>query len=271
MDVDNFPETVDYNGPIGNTFIRQPVLRYTYGTQTSGNFTVALENSSAYVLDGRATGAARAPGTAWPPPQPLPPARPGPPLGQGLRLGQHERPRRDPGAPLRRRGRAPTPRPAAGAPATSGLVKTVGQRLGAWWRVTYGDGIGRYMNYIEGAVYDPAADEIRMERAIGVVAGYQWKARADLRFNFVYGMTRELRQRLHRRPSAAAGLDRRPLRREPDGPVRPRSASSSRPSSRSTWAWRGSGATGRPWPARRARTSASTSRPSTTSISRRAR
>jgi len=47
MDVDNYPETVDFNGPIGNTFIRQPQIRYTYGTPDYGNFTVALENSSA--------------------------------------------------------------------------------------------------------------------------------------------------------------------------------------------------------------------------------
>ncbi len=51
QDVDNFPETVDYNGPIGQTFIRQPQVRYTYGTPSWGNFTVALENSSSYVLD----------------------------------------------------------------------------------------------------------------------------------------------------------------------------------------------------------------------------
>jgi len=51
--------------------------------------------------------------------------------------------------------------------------------------VTYGDGIGRYMNYIEGAVFEPTTGKIRVERAIGVVAGYQWKPRADLRFNFV--------------------------------------------------------------------------------------
>jgi hypothetical protein len=44
MDVDNYPETVDYNGPIGATFIRQPVIRYSYATRSSGTFTAALES-----------------------------------------------------------------------------------------------------------------------------------------------------------------------------------------------------------------------------------
>ncbi len=51
MDVDNFPETVDYNGPPGGTFIRQPQIRYAYATPKAGTFTVALENSVSYVLD----------------------------------------------------------------------------------------------------------------------------------------------------------------------------------------------------------------------------
>ena len=57
-------------------------------------------------------------------------------------------------------------------------------------QVTGGDGIGRYLNYIEGAIYDAAADEIRTERAIGVIAGYQLKPADWVRVNFVYGATR---------------------------------------------------------------------------------
>src|SRR5437899_1248867 len=38
MDVDNAPETVDFNGPIGSTFIRQPMVRYAYVTKDSGTF-----------------------------------------------------------------------------------------------------------------------------------------------------------------------------------------------------------------------------------------
>lgn len=51
MDIDNTPETIDFNGPIGSTFIRQPQIRYTYVTPQYGNFAVALENSVSYVLD----------------------------------------------------------------------------------------------------------------------------------------------------------------------------------------------------------------------------
>jgi len=185
MDVDNFPETVDYNGPIGNTFIRQPVLRYTYGTMDKGSFIVALENSAAYVLDGRAgddfgvaTGQSlsRLPdlvlrwekGFDW---------------GSASLRAVTDEIRFDDGS-----GTHPSARGyGVGA---SALVKTRGNDW-AVLAVTYGDGIGRYMNYIEGAVYDPGADEIRVERAIGVVAGYQWKARDDLRVNLVYGMTHE--------------------------------------------------------------------------------
>jgi hypothetical protein len=182
MDVDNFPETVDYNGPIGNTFIRQPVLRYTYGTMDKGNFIVALENSSSYVLDptsakGVAGGSlSRMPdlvlrwekGFDW---------------GSASVRAVTDEIRFDNG-----NGTHPSPRGyGVGA---SALLKTWGDDY-AVLAVTYGDGISRYMNYLEGAFYDPAADKIRMEQAIGVVAGYQWKPRADLRFNFVYGMTHE--------------------------------------------------------------------------------
>ena len=57
-------------------------------------------------------------------------------------------------------------------------------------QVTGGDGVGRYLNYIEGAIYDGVADEIRTERAIGVIAGYQHKPADWVRVNLVYGATR---------------------------------------------------------------------------------
>ena len=185
MDVDNFPETVDYNGPIGNTFIRQPVLRYTYGTMDKGNFIVALENSSSYILDGRdgdnfgypvANSLSRMPdlvlrwekGFDW---------------GSASLRAVTDEIRFDDG-----NGTHPSARGyGVGA---SGLLKTWNDDF-VILAVTYGDGIGRYMNYIEGAVYEPTADKIRVERAIGVVGGYTWKPRADLRVNAVYGMTHE--------------------------------------------------------------------------------
>jgi hypothetical protein len=181
MDVDNFPETVDYNGPIGNTFIRQPVLRYTYGTPDYGSFTGALENSSTYVLDPTsASGVAveslsRMPdvvlrwdkGFQW---------------GAMSIRGMTQELRIDDGQAKKatKRGYG------AGA---SAFIKTLGRDY-LIVAVTYGQGIGRYLNYIEGSMYDDATNVIEVERAVGVVAGYQIKASDQLRFNLVYGMTR---------------------------------------------------------------------------------
>jgi hypothetical protein len=45
MDLDNLPETVDFNGPIGAPFSRRTMIRYTYADAKAGNkFTVALED-----------------------------------------------------------------------------------------------------------------------------------------------------------------------------------------------------------------------------------
>ncbi len=179
MDVDNYPETVDFNGAIGNTFIRQPVIRYTYGTPGHGNFTAALENSSSYVYDEgglvMASSLARMPdlvlrwdkGFQW---------------GSMSIRGMTQELRVDDGAGAKAAQRG------WGA-GTSALVKTFGSDY-LVLAVTYGDGIGRYLNYIEGAGYDAAANDIVVERAIALIAGYQWKQSDRLRFNLVYGMTR---------------------------------------------------------------------------------
>ena len=44
MDVDDGPETVDFNGPIGQPFSRVPMIRYTWNTPTGFSFKGALEN-----------------------------------------------------------------------------------------------------------------------------------------------------------------------------------------------------------------------------------
>ncbi|MEK8048652.1 DcaP family trimeric outer membrane transporter [Ideonella sp. DXS22W] len=45
MDLDNLPETVDFNGPIGAPFSRRTMVRYTYGMPQDGmKFTVAMED-----------------------------------------------------------------------------------------------------------------------------------------------------------------------------------------------------------------------------------
>ena len=179
MDVDNLPETVDFNGPIGATFIRQPQIRYTYGTPDWGNFTVAVENSSSYVLGTDLTpmssSLSRMPdfvlrwdrGFEWG-------AASVRAMTQELRVTDGA------GVDASKRG--------FGA-AASASVKTRGDDL-LFANVTGGYGIGRYLNYIEGAFYDPANNSVFAESAIGVVAGYQYKPTGWVRVNFVYGMTR---------------------------------------------------------------------------------
>ncbi len=45
MDLDNLPETVDFNGPIGAPFSRRTMIRYTYGDSKAGyKVTVAVED-----------------------------------------------------------------------------------------------------------------------------------------------------------------------------------------------------------------------------------
>jgi hypothetical protein len=70
----------------------------------------------------------------------------------------------------------------------SAFIKSIGRDY-LILAVTYGDGIGRYLNYIAGAMYDDTTGKIEIERAVGVVAGYQINANDQWRFNLVYGMT----------------------------------------------------------------------------------
>lgn len=46
MDLDDGPETADFNGPIGMPFSRPVQIRYTYNTPTGSSFKAALENPS---------------------------------------------------------------------------------------------------------------------------------------------------------------------------------------------------------------------------------
>jgi hypothetical protein len=176
MDLDNTPETVDFNGPTGSSFLRQPQIRYTYLTPENGNFSVALENSVSYVLDKTATvstaGFSKVPDLV---------ARWDKPFTWGalsLRAVSHELRMNDgAGINVSRRG--------SGLSA-SGQIKTVGEDFISWI-VTGGTGIGRYFNYIEGAGYDAVTQQIHLEKARGLVLGYQRKFDDTFRMNFVFG------------------------------------------------------------------------------------
>lgn len=52
MDVDNSPETVDFNGPIGYPFLRQPMIRYTYPLAAGSDLVFAVEASKSVVVVG---------------------------------------------------------------------------------------------------------------------------------------------------------------------------------------------------------------------------
>lgn len=178
MDLDNSPETVDFNGPIGSTFIRQGVIRYAYGTPDMGTFTAALENPVSYAYDN--TGAVSSKGFSKSPDL----------VGRwdkafdwgnvSVRGLTQEVKVIDDAAGLNASKRG------YGLGSTA-LVKTRGGQDMLSLAVTYGDGIGRYFNYIEGAFVDDANQRILMERALGVVVGYQYKASDTLRSNFVLG------------------------------------------------------------------------------------
>jgi hypothetical protein len=199
MDLDNSPETVDFNGPIGSTFIRQPQIRYTYKTADLGAFTGALENSVSYVLesvpntasfadpitgaitrrpDGTNSAAVTTNGFSKVPDLVLRWDKAFDWGAASVRALSHEH-RVDDGAAINvsRRG---------WGVAASGLIKTVGDDF-MTWGITGGNGIGRYFNYIEGAFYDAGANRILMEKSLGVVLGYQHKASDSLRFNAALG------------------------------------------------------------------------------------
>lgn len=202
MDVDNSPETVDFNGPIGSTIIRQPMVRYTYASNVFGasRFTIALENSSSYVLDNTATvipsSLSRMPDVVlrwdgsfqWGNASVRA-------LTQELRVKSGTNV--DPAIDASKRG--------YGAAATA-FLKMRGGADYLSLAVTGGEGLGRYLNYTEGALYDATRNEIVLERALGVVAGYQLKWSPRVRVNFVYGMTRTFNDD-YTRFARASGLD----------------------------------------------------------------
>lgn len=178
MDADNTPETVDFNGPIGSTFIRQPMIRYTYTTPNYGNFTAAVENADSYVLNSSgsnydgSTAYSKAPDLIarwdrsfdW---------------GSLSLRGVSTEFRLNDGSGIN------TSRRGSGL-AASGMIKTVGDDF-MNWIVTGGTGIGRYFNGINGAGYDATTNHIDLEKALGVVLGYQHKYSDTVRLNFVYG------------------------------------------------------------------------------------
>ncbi len=188
MDLDNSPETVDFNGPIGSTFIRQPVVRYTYSAPDIGALTVALENPVSYVMEPdsqyglvvSSKGTAKSPDlvTRWDKAYDW--------GNVSVRGVTHQI------KAVSSDGTTNASKRGYGAGATT-LIKMRGGQDSLSLAVTYGQGIGRYFNYVEGAFLDTTNNRILMERAVGVVAGYQYKVSDTLRYNFVGGWQQNYR------------------------------------------------------------------------------
>jgi hypothetical protein len=166
------------------------MVRYTYATPQYGNFTAAIESSVSYVLD--PTGSATDAGFSKTPDLIVRWDKPfnwgslslravttehrvnGDMLDGGTDING------DPTSTHVNKSKR------GWGVATSGQIKTFGDDFISWI-VTGGEGIGRYFNYIEGAGYNFADNRIVMERAVGVVLGYQRKFNDQFRMNFVYG------------------------------------------------------------------------------------
>ncbi|MET0401382.1 MAG: DcaP family trimeric outer membrane transporter [Cystobacter sp.] len=179
MDLDNYPETVDFNGPMGATIIRQPQIRYSYITGSAGTFTAALENSVSYVLgsDGNpiASSLSRMPDLI---------------LRWDKRFGWGAVSVRGVTHELRvNNGESVNATKRGYGGALSGHVKVRSDDILSFG-FTGGEGMGRYLFWSEGAIYNPTANDISIEKAVGIIAGYQFKPTSWLRLNLVYGMTR---------------------------------------------------------------------------------
>jgi len=181
MDMESTPETVDFNGPIGSTFIRQPMVRYTHVSPRHGNFIVALENPISYVmkpnpdnvLEVSSVGFSKTPyiilrwdrAYHW---------------GHlNFRGVTHELRMND--------GEGTNSATRGWGLSASGKIKTPCDDSFTWV-LTGGEGIGRYFNYIEGALFD--GGRVHKERALGLVVGYQHKVNDTLRMNFILGTQR---------------------------------------------------------------------------------
>jgi hypothetical protein len=180
FDVDNGPETVDFNGAVGSTFLRQPMIRYAYATKDNGTFTGALENPDTYVYDNSGAGTPSTAGFSRVPDI----------IGRwdksfdwgaiSLRGVAHQLLLKDQDANL-------SASTYGFGLAASGLYK-IGPDDTFNWSITGGTGIGRYFNYVEGAVYDPVNNKILKERVLGVLLGYQHRASESFRFNASLGI-----------------------------------------------------------------------------------
>jgi hypothetical protein len=164
MDVENTPETVDFNGPIGYPFLRQPVIRYTYKLGEKNELEFAVEASKSVVVQGTGFDAVPVGGNNERLPDLI--ARWNHAAAWGaftLRGVTHE---------LRvNTGTSPKTNKQGYGVGLGLSIKAPGNDLFVT-QLTGGDGIGRYMYYLDGATLDAANNRILKEKAWGFMAGY---------------------------------------------------------------------------------------------------
>lgn len=178
MDLDSVGDTLEFNGPTGQSFIRQAQLRYTLPLAT-GNLALAIENPQADVRDasGNAVAQDRLPDliARW--------TQTGP-WGHVAVRGLARDLRAEDGTGHRQ---ADTLGWGLGL---SGSLK-LGTATTGLYQLNVGKGIGRYIQDANAAVaYDATRVKLSAEKAVGGVIGVQHAWNDALRSHLMWGFTR---------------------------------------------------------------------------------
>lgn len=180
MDVDSLPDTLEFFGPTGQSFIRQPQLRYTLALANGSKLAVAVENPQS---DSRDVG-----GTVTA-------------LDGGPDFTSRWSINRDWGH-FSLRGLLRDLRVENGS--GNNKASTLGWGLGVagsyklskadtiFYQLNGGQGIGRYIQDVNSsAAYDATSATLRAQKAVGGFIAYQHFWAERLRSNLVYGQTRD--------------------------------------------------------------------------------
>lgn len=172
MDLDSSPETVDFNGPTGNTSLRQPQVRYTHDAGAAGNFIAAIETRS--TGDDSGDNISRTPDLVlrWEK------------AGEWGHVAL----------------RALTTENAIKSSTSTASKRGYGVGLGGHYMVTpntsliastsFGKGMGRFFNESVGAQADSSASKVYLPTELGIVLGVQQKLSDTLRGSVTYGQQR---------------------------------------------------------------------------------
>jgi len=178
MDVDSLPETLEFTGPSGQVFIRQPMIRYTLPTGDKSSLAMAVENPQADARDagGTVTALDRGPDFAanW---------TTGGDWGH-LSLRGLVRPLRV------EDGSGENQASKVGWGAGVGGSLKLGKSDSVIYQVAYGKGVGRYIQDTNpAAAYTPSPAELRAHKSAGGFLGLQHGWGGSARSSFVVSAT----------------------------------------------------------------------------------